>query len=76
MLNSGKQVVEKGNRDKFDRDGETKNIPKNVGKQIIKFVKENRSLIELILERINSSKTYTELNESLQQKRKKMIKIS
>ncbi len=36
---------------------ETKNIPKNYGKQLIKFVFKNEFLIKRILSKIHKSKT-------------------
>lgn len=42
---------------------ETKNIPKNFGKQIIKFVRQNVVLIQNILFKIGSTITYDRLNE-------------
>lgn len=41
---------------------ETKNIPKNFGKQIIKFVKQNGDLIQNILFKIGSTNNYQSLN--------------
>lgn len=38
--------------------GETKNIPKNFGKQLIKFVKKNSDFIEKMLKEIGSSVKY------------------
>lgn len=42
--------------------GETKNIPKNFGKQLIKFVKKNSNLIEKILKEIGSNIKYQDFN--------------
>ena len=47
---------------------DTKNIPKNYGKEIIKFVKRNPVLVEKALS--PTSFTYEELNTYLQSKRK------
>lgn len=44
--------------DKFNQVGETKNIPKNYGKQIIKFVFENEGLVRRILASIDSEVDY------------------
>lgn len=55
--------------------GETKNIPKNFGKQLIKFVKKNRRYIEEMLDGMGSDVCYKEFNLELQTKKKKMNKI-
>lgn len=55
--------------------GETKNIPKNFGKQLIKFVKKNRRYIEEMLDGMGSDVCYEEFNLELQRKKKKMNKI-
>lgn len=55
--------------------GETKNIPKNFGKQLIKFVKKNSDFIEKMLKEIGSSVKYQQFNSEVQKRKRKMNKI-
>lgn len=41
-----------------DKNSESKNIPKNYGKQIIKFIKENEKLVSEMLEKVGNPCCY------------------
>ena len=66
-----KKIIRKEPKSNSD----SKNIPKNYGKAIIKFVHEERDYIERLLININSAFGYEEISNYLVSKKKSMSKI-
>lgn len=65
----------KKKKEKLEEGSETKNIPKNYGKQIIKFIKKEKKLTQKVLTHLGSKWTYEKLNQELKIKKKTLRKI-
>lgn len=55
---------------------ETKNIPKNYGKQLIAFIKKERNLTKRVLESLGSNHTPEQLNFDLKRKKRGLNRIA
>jgi hypothetical protein len=75
----GKKKKKSSSRSRKTREelsSETKNIPKNYGKQIIKFIKKDHTLTERALSSLGSLYSYDQLTNELKKKKKSINKIS
>lgn len=63
--NKKRKSIFTGCRSKGELSSETKNIPKNYGKQIIKFIKKEKKLTFRMLKSLNSEINFEELNFQL-----------